>query len=201
MTIKSARAIRQERRQRRRALHKSQRQAHRRVVFRRMALASLLHHMTELPDIDDDNEIDDERELLPDPPGIWPPLEGPDFPLFPVPPEDAEDWAPGEIWPPLRPPGGGGGAGGGEAGQLPAAPGRPPLRPRPRPPETPGQPLPGEQPGQLPQGGEGEPEHPIAEPRPFFACAYLPDYGWRWICVDLNEYHVPDDWRPEQQGG
>src|SRR5580693_5435842 len=42
--------------------------------------------------------------LPPDPPGIWPPLEGPDFPLFPVPPDG--EWEPGEIWPPIRPPGG-----------------------------------------------------------------------------------------------
>jgi hypothetical protein len=46
--------------------------------------------------------------LPPDPPGVWPPLEGPSFPIFPVPPGEGDGgegpWEPGEIWPPIRPP-------------------------------------------------------------------------------------------------
>jgi hypothetical protein len=43
----------------------------------------------------------------PSPPGIWPPLEGPSFPIFPVDPDEGGGegpWEPGEIWPPIRPP-------------------------------------------------------------------------------------------------
>jgi hypothetical protein len=83
-----------------------------------------------------------------DPPGIWPPLEGPDFPIFPVPPEG--EWEPGEVWPPIRPPGG-----------------------------APGQPLP----KQL-----------------FFACCRIPEYGWRWVVVDLNAMHRPEEgWKPRPE--
>lgn len=45
----------------------------------------------------------------PQPPGIWPPLEGPSHPIYPIGPEDGGEhpWEPGEVWPPIRPPGGG----------------------------------------------------------------------------------------------
>jgi hypothetical protein len=77
-----------------------------------------------------------------DPPGIWPPLEGPDFPIFPVPPDG--EWEPGEVWPPIRPPGGGGAPDQGLPKQL------------------------------------------------FFACCRIPEYGWRWVVVDLNAMHRPE---------
>lgn len=91
---------------------------------------------------------------IPDPPGIWPPLEGPDFPIFPVPPGGEGPWEPGEVWPPIRPPGGG------ERPERPSAP-----------PGQPGQPLP---------------------KRLFFAACRIPEYGWRWVVVDLNAIHRPD---------
>lgn len=89
-----------------------------------------------------------EPEDLPDPPGVWPPLEGPDFPMFPIAPEDGP-WEPGQIWPPMRPPHGS-------------------ITP---PGAAPGQPLP---------------------KRLFFAACRLPEYGWKWIVVDLNAIHRPD---------
>jgi hypothetical protein len=94
-----------------------------------------------------------------DPPGVWPPLEGPDFPIFPVPPEGEEKpWEPGEVWPPIRPPGGGW---------------------QDRVPGSPGQPLP---------------------KKLFFACCRIPEYGWRWVVVDLNAIHRPEEgWKPRPE--
>lgn len=84
-----------------------------------------------LPEEEDGPEVQPpEGELPEDPPGVWPPLEGPDFPLFPVDPDEGGGegggeggFEPGEIWPPIRPPG----------GEKPSLP---------RPPVAPGQPLP-----------------------------------------------------------
>jgi hypothetical protein len=39
----------------------------------------------------------------PDPPGVWPPLDAPAHPIYPVSPDDGS-WQPGEVWPPIRPP-------------------------------------------------------------------------------------------------
>jgi hypothetical protein len=71
----------------------------------------------ELPEVEPPEPGEPGHPLPPNPPGIWPPLDGagPSHPIFPVEPDDGP-WEPGEIWPPIRPPGG---------GRLPTAPGQP----------------------------------------------------------------------------
>lgn len=118
--------------------------------------------------------------VLPDPPpGVWPPPTV-GHPIQPLPPGD--ETPPGTIWP---------------------SPGRPahPIY-RPRPPTKPIDP-------------DARPEHPIAPggetpghplPQPFWVLAYIPGYGWYYICVDpalafeAEPPHVDNTLPPEEEG-